>query len=375
MSSFDFDALRRLPDVEAPDLVAVDATDRLLLDEAAAALAGAWPGEVAVIGDHYGAIALGAVALHGARGVRVHQDALSGELALGRNAEAAGLAGEVQSLPLDEALTRGARVVLAQLPRSLDALDEIAGLVARSGAPDVVLFAGGRVKHMTRGMNDVLARYFEDVSATLGRQKSRVLVARAPRADAVERSWPVRAHDDALDLEIRSFGAAFAGARVDVGTRFLLESSARMAPDARVALDLGSGTGVIATVLARSRPGLRVIASDQSASAVDSTRATAEANGLADRIEVVRDDAASAVADGSVDLVVLNPPFHIGNAVHPGIAEKLFVAAGRVLAPGGELWTVWNSGLRYRDTLERHVGPTEQIARNATFTVTVSRRR
>jgi 16S rRNA (guanine1207-N2)-methyltransferase len=162
---------------------------------------------------------------------------------------------------------------------------------------------------------------------------------------------------------------------VDVGTRFLLESSARMAPDARVALDLGSGTGVVATVLARSRPGLRVIASDQSASAVDSTRATADANGVADRIEVVRDDAASAVADGSVDLVVLNPPFHIGNAVHPGIAEKLFVAAGRVLAPGGELWAVWNSGLRYRDTLERHVGPTEQIARNATFTVTVSRRR
>ena len=31
-----FDQLRRAPDVEAPDLVAVDATDRLLLDEAAA---------------------------------------------------------------------------------------------------------------------------------------------------------------------------------------------------------------------------------------------------------------------------------------------------------------------------------------------------
>jgi 16S rRNA (guanine1207-N2)-methyltransferase len=375
MPSFDFDALRRFPDVEAPDLVAVDATDRLLLDEAATALAAAGPGEVVVIGDHYGAIALGAVALHGARAVRVHQDALSGELALARNAQSAGLEGEVRSLPLDEELTRGARVVLAQLPRSLDALDEIAGLVARTAEPNVVFFAGGRIKHMTRGMNDVLARHFEDVSATLGRQKSRALVARSPRTDAVARSWPVRAHDDQLDLEIRSFGAAFAGARVDVGTRFLLDSLARMAPDARVALDLGSGTGVIATVLVRSRPGLRVIASDQSASAVDSTRATAEANGVAERIDVVRDDAASALADGSVDLVVLNPPFHIGNAVHPGIAEKLFRAAGRVLAPGGELWTVWNSGLRYRDTLERHVGPTEQIARNATFTVTVSRRR
>ena len=46
---------------------------------------------------------------------------------------------------------------------------------------------------------------------------------------------------------------------------------------------------------------------------------------------------------------------------------------GRVLAPGGELWTVWNSHLRYRPDLERLVGPTRQIARDRTFTVTASR--
>lgn len=36
-----FGRLRRLPDVEAPNLVAVDAADRLILDEADAALAAA----------------------------------------------------------------------------------------------------------------------------------------------------------------------------------------------------------------------------------------------------------------------------------------------------------------------------------------------
>ncbi|MCX6785047.1 MAG: SAM-dependent methyltransferase, partial [Candidatus Komeilibacteria bacterium] len=45
MTAADFFAqLRRAPDVEAPELVAVDATDRLLLDEAAAALALCGPG-------------------------------------------------------------------------------------------------------------------------------------------------------------------------------------------------------------------------------------------------------------------------------------------------------------------------------------------
>ena len=36
MPAFALDLLRRWPDVEAPNLFAVDATDRLLLDEAAA---------------------------------------------------------------------------------------------------------------------------------------------------------------------------------------------------------------------------------------------------------------------------------------------------------------------------------------------------
>ena len=39
-----FAQLRREPDVEAPDLVAVDATDRLLLDEAAPLLTAAGRG-------------------------------------------------------------------------------------------------------------------------------------------------------------------------------------------------------------------------------------------------------------------------------------------------------------------------------------------
>ena len=55
--------------------------------------------------------------------------------------------------------------------------------------------------------------------------------------------------------------------------------------------------------------------------------------------------------DGSVDLVVCNPPFHVGAAVVTTAADRLFAAAARVLRPGGELWTVYNSALRYKPTL------------------------
>jgi 16S rRNA (guanine1207-N2)-methyltransferase len=362
--------LRREPDVEAPDLVAVDATDRLLLDEAADLLAAAGPGEVTVVDDSYGALTLGAVAA-GARDVRVHQDLLVGELALARNAERTGLTGTHRSLPLGPGLADGVRLVLAKAPKSLDALRELTEVVASSAAPDVTLLVGGRVKHMTHAMNDVLGLGFTDVHATLARQKSRVLVARGPRP-GVASSFPRRQHHPGLGLTVCAHGAAFAGTRVDAGTRALLAALPRMTPDARTALDLGCGTGVLATALALARPELTVLASDQSAAAVASAAETAAANGVTERVRVVRDDAASTVPDAGVDLVVCNPPFHLGAAVVTGAADRLFAAAGRVLRPGGELWCVYNNRLPHRAALRRLVGPTQVAASDRRFTVTVS---
>ena len=371
---FSFEALRRHPDVEAADLVAVDASDRLLLDEAAPLLAGAAPGTLVVIGDRYGALTLGAAALHGATGIRVHQDSLVGRRALDANADRAGLVGTYRHVGLDADGLAGARAVLLQLPRALDQLDDVAAAVAAHADAEVLLLAGGRVKHMTLGMNDVLRRHLARVEPSLARQKSRVLRASGPLrpADDAAPRPPATAHDADLDLVVAAYGGAFAGPSVDIGTRALLRHLGAAAPAAEHALDLGCGTGVVATVLARSRPGLRITATDDSAVAVASARATLAANGLADRVDVVQDDGAAHLPDGGVDLVLLNPPFHTGASVHTGVARRLFADAARVLRPGGELWAVWNSHLQYRPVLERVVGPTRQAGRDSKFTVTVS---
>jgi 16S rRNA (guanine1207-N2)-methyltransferase len=327
-----FDQLRRAPDVEAPELVAVDATDRLLLDEAAGDLA-AHPGDVVVLDDSHGALTLGAGELHGATDVRVHQDLLLGELALAENAKRTGRVGTYRSLPLDAELVRGARVVLAKAPKSLDALRELAEVVAAGADP-----------RDERGPRRLLHRRLRDA------RPAEVPGARGPRPapgavvlPALPRAPRPRGHP----LRARPANA----------------------------MDLGCGTGLLAVALATARPALTVLATDQSAAAVASTLATVAANGLAGRVTVTRDDAASAVPDGSVDLVVCNPPFHLGVAVHAAAAERVFAAAGRVLRPGGELWCVYNSHLPHRETLRRLVGPTRQISRDPVFTVTAATRR
>ena len=138
------DGLSRWPDVEV-DLVAVDAADRLLLAEAAPLIAASGPGDVVVLDDAYGALALGAIAL-GARAVRVHTDTVTSERAILANAarldgarvDAADLPCLAPELRVEPALTpsvvAGARLVLARLPRALDALAETAALVAQPAA-------------------------------------------------------------------------------------------------------------------------------------------------------------------------------------------------------------------------------------------------
>nr|WP_043794645.1 methyltransferase [Pseudarthrobacter chlorophenolicus] len=378
-----FGVLRRHPDVEAPNLQAWDATDRLLLETAAATVR---PGSaVTVIGDRYGALTLGALDLLAPGTLRVHQDLVTGERALQQNARAwqatqetddagSGRVPEFRQLPLGAELLTGADTVLLQLPKTLAELDEVAATVARHAAPGALILAGGRVKHMSLGMNGVLERYFDSVQPQLARQKSRVIVASHSKAGQPPTSFPAVVHLDELGLDVAAHGAVFAGPKLDIGTRFLLTFLPAMKP-ARHAVDLGCGTGILAAMYARTYPEAKVTATDQSAAAVASALATARANGLDGRISALQDDALSTMADASADLVLLNPPFHVGAGVHAGAGLKLIEAAGRVLAPGGELWTVYNRHLPYLPALERAVGPTTVEGNNPKFTVARSVRR
>jgi 16S rRNA (guanine1207-N2)-methyltransferase len=363
-----FDGLRRRPDLESPELRAWDAADRFILDTAAPWLAD-HPTTI-VVDDTHGALTLGALAL-GAAQVRAHTDSIVAQHAYEANAAGAdaATANTVQQYALEAVMTSDARLALLRLPRSLDRLDAIARHLATHAHPELVLIAGNMLKHMTPSQNDVLRASFERVDVSLARGKARLLTARGPRA--VEPTAPARGFDADHNLHIVALPGVFAGASLDIGTRALLEAATQL-PSYATAIDLGCGSGVLAAFLARRMPDARVIASDVSAVAVQSALLTAEANGV--RVEAVRDDGVSLQPDASADLIVLNPPFHVGAAVHTGVALKLFAEAGRVLRPGGQLWSVWNSHLAHTPALEKAVGPTRQVARGTKFTVTVSRK-
>jgi SAM-dependent methyltransferase len=113
----------------------------------------------------------------------------------------------------------------------------------------------------------------------------------------------------------------------------------------RVAFDVGTGTGVLAFVLARA--GARVIATDLEARAVACARDNAERLGLADRVEVREGD---LFPPGEADLVVANPPW-VPATPHTPLDRAVYDPGGEVVArlvagldshvrQGGEAWIV-----------------------------------
>jgi 16S rRNA (guanine1207-N2)-methyltransferase len=117
-----------------------------------------------------------------------------------------------------------------------------------------------------------------------------------------------------------------------------------------------------------------VWSSDQSAVAVASARATVAANDVADRVHVARDDLLGLRADASASFIALNPPFH---PVRPSPTSSRHGCSRMPPASCVRAGSCGASGTRTAIPTRARavVGPTEQIARDAKFTVTVSTRR
>jgi len=77
----------------------------------------------------------------------------------------------------------------------------------------------------------------------------------------------------------------------------------------RRALDLCTGSGCLAVLLASAFPRARVDASDISAAALNVARINVSAYGLSKRVRLLRSDLFDALGDARYDLIVTNPPY------------------------------------------------------------------
>jgi 16S rRNA (guanine1207-N2)-methyltransferase len=133
-----------------------------------------------------------------------------------------------------------------------------------------------------------------------------------------------------------------------------------------VAVDLGAGWGYLAArVLARA-PGLAALHLVESdARALHCARA----NVTDPRARFHWADATRPLPGLRADLVLTNPPFHLGRTASPGLGAAFIAAAAAMLNPGGALWLVANRHLPYEAALTAAFRAVDEVAGSPAFKI------
>ena len=128
-------------------------------------------------------------------------------------------------------------------------------------------------------------------------------------------------------------------------------------------------------MLLRRWPEARVILCDHGAAAVTSARRTLSMNELdGDGRGEVLLSRAEDLEQGGYDLVVTNPPFHVGRHQDRQLAQSFAAAAARLLTPQGTLLLVANRHLGYAEHMESSFARVDVVVEDGRFRVWRGRR-
>ncbi len=153
---------------------------------------------------------------------------------------------------------------------------------------------------------------------------------------------------NAADLTLEAEPGVFARGKLDPGTALLLAHVDLRELLGQRVLDLGCGYGVIG--LKASLAGAAVTAIDDDVLAVKSTHRNAARYGL--DVRTFHSDVDSALKDDMMfDVVLSNPPFHVGKQVRLELPRAFIAAARKHLVPGGLFTLVANKALPYEQEL------------------------
>lgn len=146
-------------------------------------------------------------------------------------------------------------------------------------------------------------------------------------------------------LDAWSQPGVFAWDRIDTGSLLLAEHLPALKG---AGADLGCGYGALATVVLRSPAVTALKLVDLDRRAVEAARRNVEdARASFDWADVRTLD-----ANGDLDFVVMNPPFHDGGAEDRALGQGFIRQAAAMLKRGGVLWMVANRHLPYESELK-----------------------
>lgn len=269
----------------------------------------------------------------------------------------------------------GEHIVLIKVPKSLAMLEDQLHRIRPMLKPKTIIVAAAMSKHIHTSTLDCFEKIIGPTKTSLAKKKARLVFCQLDNTLPINnnpypKTFTLPYQLDGIGIEMKSHAAVFSQDRLDQGSRFLIENLPEVDYNDKTIVDLGCGNGVVGLLTAIKYPSAKLIFTDESYMAVESAisnflsvfKDTRDA-------EFLQTDCLQGINEGSVSLILCNPPFHQNNAISDATAWQMYLQSRDVLAEGGELRVIGNRHLAYHVKLKKLFGNCEVVANNKKFVV------
>ncbi|OAN60759.1 hypothetical protein A8B79_09585 [Balneola sp. EhC07] len=229
-------------------------------------------------------------------------------------------------------------------PKSLEAFEFYLQLLHNSLKENGVIVCGFMTKYFTPQLLEISSKYFVDIEQSKAKKKSRLLILKNKK----------EVEQQAVTLDIKfgdkvykQYPGVFSSDHIDYATQFLLEHLTVKESEINI-LDLASGNGVIADHILIQQPNAEIHLVDDSFLAVESSKMNVN-----ESAHFHWNDSLEDFEDGSLDLVVSNPPFHFEHETNIEVTISLFTQVQNSLKEAGRFVLVANKHLNYKTHLDK----------------------
>ncbi len=354
--------LKRYPRRNPETLQAWCGADLLLLEAASAQAA-----DTLVVNDEHGALCVAAAAL------ALWTDSALAAQAMRENCERNDLAMPSviwSTQPPPDTASR----VLMRIPKQLRFFEYQLAHLAHCLAPGTTVHFAGMDKHLSAQSATLIERYFGACERHRGRKKARLFTAVQRQRAAPPGDFSSRYYCPQVGADLLSLANGFSREQLDPGARMLLESLHLIDPADSVA-DLACGNGVLGLAALRAGLAARVTFIDESAMAIAAAKHNSRNTGTQHHSVAFHHGDGLIGVDRRFDLILCNPPFHLGHTVEDFAGRRLLTQCAQALTAQGRLVIVANRHLDYALTLRKSFRKIRRLAENNKFIVWLARDR
>ena len=258
--------------------------------------------------------------------------------------------------------------IFMRVPKLLSYFEYQLATLAATLPANARLYIAGMDKHLSPRTASLIETYFAQVRRHRGKHKARLFTAVSTGQTLHrQRDGERRYHCAELGGELTAGPNVFSGDQLDIGSRFLLQQLGSLDP-VETAADLACGNGVLGIAALKQGVAREVLFADESAMAIASAHHNCAT--LVAGANTCFHHGDGLIGTGRrFDLILCNPPFHLGHTVDEYAGRRLLGQAAEHLLPGGCLVLVANRHLDYGSGLRRGFRTVEKLAQNNKFIV------